>query len=63
MDASILFKEATSMEKKEQRGQSFYDYDDQGIEQVSQQIMDSYNSGVVGQEQMKAAVENNEELR
>ncbi|MCM3666055.1 hypothetical protein M3204_16680 [Mesobacillus subterraneus] len=51
------------MEKKEQRGQSFYDYDDQGIEQVSQQIMDSYNSGVVGQEQMKAAVENNEELR
>lgn len=51
------------MEKKEQRGQSFYDYDDQGVEQVSQQIMDSYNSGVIGQEQMKAAVENNEELR
>jgi hypothetical protein len=51
------------MEKKEQRGQTFYDYDDQGVEQVSQQIMDSYNSGVVGQEQMKAAVENNEELR
>lgn len=51
------------MEKKEQRGQSFYDYDDQGVEQVSQQIMDSYNSGVIGQEQMKSAVENNEELR
>ncbi len=51
------------MEKKEKSGQSFYDYDDQGVEQVSQQIMDSYNSGVVGQEQMKAAVENSEELR
>ncbi|WP_170169093.1 hypothetical protein [Mesobacillus subterraneus] len=52
------------MKKKEQYGQSFYDFDDQGVMQVSQQIMDSYNSGVVGQEQMKAAVEReNEELR
>ncbi|MBT2643961.1 hypothetical protein J7I80_17085 [Bacillus sp. ISL-41] len=51
------------MDKKEQRGQSFYDYDDQGVMQVSQQIMDSYNSGVVPQEQMKAAAENNEEHR
>jgi hypothetical protein len=49
------------MEKREQKGQSFYDYDDTGVNQVSQQIMDSYNSGVIGQEQMKSIIENNEE--
>jgi hypothetical protein len=51
------------MEKREPQGQSAYDYDDQGIMQVSQQIMDSYNSGVIGQDQMKVNMENNEELR
>ena len=51
------------MEKREQRGQSAYDFDDQGIMQVSQQIMDSYNSGVIGQEQMKSIVEQQEEQR
>lgn len=51
------------MDKKEQRGRSPYDHDDQGVMQVSQQIMDSYNSGIIPEEQMKAAVENDEELR
>lgn len=49
------------MEKREQNNQSSYAFDDQGVMQVSQQIMDSYNSGVVGQEQMKSIVETNEE--
>jgi hypothetical protein len=51
------------MEKREQRGRSEYDYDDTGVMQVSQQIMDSYNSGVIGQEQMKKSTEDNEELQ
>jgi hypothetical protein len=51
------------MDKKERQGRSPYDYDDQGIMQVSQQIMDSYNSGIVPQEQMKAAAEADEEMR
>ncbi|MGV2941845.1 hypothetical protein AB5I83_19750 [Mesobacillus sp. LC4] len=51
------------MDKKEQRGQSYYDYDDQGVMQVNQQIMDSYNSGIVPQEQMKSAAENNEDYK
>jgi hypothetical protein len=51
------------MDKRDNQGRSFYDYDDQGVMQVSQQIMDSYNSGVVPQEQMKATAEANEELR
>ena len=50
------------MDKKERQGRSSYDYDDQGIMQVSQQIMDSYNCGIVPQEQMKADVEDNEDL-
>ncbi|WP_176167399.1 hypothetical protein [Mesobacillus jeotgali] len=51
------------MDKKEKQGRAFYDYDDQGVMQVSQQIMDSYNSGIVPQDQMKAAAEANEEQR
>lgn len=35
---------------KEPKGQSHYIYDDQGHSQVSAQIMDSYNSGVIDQE-------------
>lgn len=49
------------MEKKEQQGRSSYDYDDMGVNQVSQQIMDSYNSGVIGQDQMKSLADNNEQ--
>ena len=49
------------MEKREQQGQSGYDYDDQGIMQVSQQIMDSYNSGVIDQDQMKSIKEAKEQ--
>lgn len=49
------------MKKQEQVGQSAFDYDDQGVTQVSQQIMDSYNSGVIGQEQMNSIVESNED--
>jgi hypothetical protein len=44
-------------EKQEKRGLSFYGYDDTGVHQVSQQIMDSYNSGVIGQDQMKSIIE------
>lgn len=49
------------MEKKEQQGRSSYNYDDMGVNQVSQQIMDSYNSGVIGQDQMKSLVDDNEQ--
>ncbi|MDZ5472507.1 hypothetical protein SM124_12175 [Bacillus sp. 31A1R] len=38
------------MEKKQPKGQSHYIYDHQGEGEVSQQIMDSYNSGVIDQE-------------
>jgi hypothetical protein len=38
------------MKKSLPKGQSAYIYDDQGANQVSEQIMDSYNSGVIDQE-------------
>lgn len=37
------------MEKKQPKGQSHYIYDNQGEGEVSQQIMDAYNSGVIDQ--------------
>jgi len=49
------------MKKQERIGQPAFDYDDQGVTQVSQQIMDSYNSGVIGQEQMTSVVETGQE--
>ncbi|MEH7442468.1 hypothetical protein V7201_09100 [Bacillus sp. JJ1122] len=49
------------MKKQEREGQPAFDYDDQGVTQVSQQIMDSYNSGVIGQEQMTSVVETGQE--
>lgn len=38
------------MEKKQPKGQSHYIYSNQEDSDVSQQIMDSYNSGVIDQE-------------
>ncbi|MDQ0412996.1 hypothetical protein [Mesobacillus stamsii] len=43
------------MNKKQRQGRAPYHYDDQGVMQVSQQIMDSYNSGIIPEEQMKTA--------
>jgi len=38
------------MKKEKIKGQSHYIYDQQGESQVSAQIMDAYNSGVIDQE-------------
>jgi hypothetical protein len=54
-------QEGKWMKKQERLGQPSFDYDDQGVTQVSQQIMDSYNSGVIGQEQMTSVVETGQE--
>lgn len=46
---------------KEPKGQSHYIYDDQGHSQVSAQIMDSYNSGVIDQENGRVDTYSSEE--
>lgn len=38
------------MQKKNQERQSSYSYEDKGIEEVSAQIMNAYNSGFMGEE-------------
>jgi hypothetical protein len=43
-------QEGSGMMKKQQENpQSIYTYDEHGTKQVSEQIMDSYNSGVIDQ--------------
>lgn len=39
------------MQKKNQVRQSSYSYEDKGIEEVSAQIMNAYNSGFMGEEE------------
>jgi hypothetical protein len=38
------------VKKKEPKGQSHYEYDQSGESEVSQQIMNAYNSGVIDQQ-------------
>jgi hypothetical protein len=45
----ILFRGETKSMSKESRGASSIIYDEQGTSQVSEQIMDAYNSGVIDQ--------------
>jgi hypothetical protein len=42
-------KGADDMEKREPKAQSPYLYDEQGTNEVSAQIMNAYNSGVIDQ--------------
>jgi hypothetical protein len=39
------------MKKKEENNQTNFSYDEQGEQEVSEQIMESYNSGVIEQAQ------------
>ena len=41
------------MGKSKHSGSNTYTYNDQGTMEVSQQILDSYNSGVIPQSEMK----------
>lgn len=50
------------MEKREQQKRQQSEYE-QGIMEVNQQIMDSYNSGMIGQEQMNSVLETEEDLK
>lgn len=49
------------MEKRERAERNSFTYDEAGTMEVSQQIMDSYNSGVVDTESMKNATHQGEE--
>ncbi|WP_210364926.1 hypothetical protein [Bacillus sp. REN3] len=50
------------MEKRKQKPARQLELE-KGITEVSQQIMDSYNSGVIGQEQKGSIIETEEEQR
>ncbi len=39
------------MKKREGNNQTNFSFDEEGEQEVSEQIMDSYNSGVIDQEQ------------
>lgn len=56
-----MLKEGEPMSKKQPKGQSAYIYDDQATQQVSEQIMDSYNSGVIETSQMAYKANEEEE--
>lgn len=46
---------------RQQENNLSYTYDDQGTMEVSRQIMNSYNSGVIDPSEMKRAAEQREE--
>ncbi|HYK72686.1 MAG TPA: hypothetical protein VEV44_06100 [Pseudoneobacillus sp.] len=51
------------MEKRDPKEHNSFYYDEDGINQVSEQIMNSYNSGVIGeQEQTDSQTEGSTEL-
>lgn len=55
----MQWKGGQMMEKREPKKQSFYEFNEQGANEVSEQIMNSYNSGVIDQGTFKAESEEN----
>ncbi|TCN24437.1 hypothetical protein [Mesobacillus foraminis] len=49
------------MDKNPEKGYQSYAYDDQGTMEVSRQIMNSYNSGVIDPSEMRRIAEQREE--
>jgi hypothetical protein len=41
------------MTKRDQKGKFTFDFDEQGTNEVSEQIMNSYNSGFIGQDDVE----------
>lgn len=42
------------MTKRDQKGKFTFDFDEQGTNEVSEQIMNSYNSGFIGQDEAES---------
>lgn len=45
------------MKKSEMKNQSIFEYNEKGAMEVNEQIMDSYNSGFINQEEQNAEKE------
>jgi hypothetical protein len=48
-EVTEIEKEICFMIKREQKGKFTFDFDEKGTNEVSEQIMNSYNSGFIGQ--------------